>query len=185
MRFDPLRHHRGPIRLQGYDYSSEGSYFVTMCTKGREGLLGEIVGHEMRLSEVGEIVKQYWLDLPDHFCNVTINEYQVMPNHVHGVVVIWNHRRDLINQIPTGVRNEYFVVQTDFPSMKNPKQTLGKIIRHFKGKATKKIHDAGFCGFAWQPRFHDHIIRDEEDLVRIREYIRENPLNWATDDENP
>ncbi|MEK6565869.1 MAG: transposase [Bacteroidota bacterium] len=140
----------------------------------------------MKLSRIGAIVRQCWLDLPNHFVNVTLDEYQAMPNHVHGIVVIWkNHRRDLINQIPTGVHDEYFVAQSDYPSMKNPKQTLGKIIRHFKAKATKKIHDTGFGDFAWQPRFHDHIIRDEEDLARSREYIRANPLNRATDDENP
>ena len=215
MAYDPLEHHppkrwrtgRRSYRLQGYDYSSEGAYYVTICVRNRQCVLGDVVNGEMRLSVIGEIVRECWLGIPDHFSNVTLDEFQVMPNHLHGIVVsCGNHRRDLIDQIPTGsnpqsqtdyriptendntiplgIDESHFGPQTNFPLMKNPKQVLGKILRHFKARATKMIHDQGFPDFQWQGKFHDHIIRDEADLERIREYIRNNPLNWAADEEN-
>ena len=160
-----------------------------------------------------------------------------MPNHFHGIVVLWEStrgdliRRDLINQIPTGdssippinqiptgdspippinqiptgdssilpinqtptghspiptgLNESRFGSIPHWQQMKNPKRTLGKIIRHFKAKAAKKIHDAGFTGFQWQSKYHDRIIRNEDELDRIRLYIRNNPLNWHDDEENP
>lgn len=203
MVFDPSKIHRQSYRLEGYDYSSEGAYSVTICTRGHECTLGDVLNGEMKLSEIGEIVHKCWIDLPSAFSNVTLDEYQIMPSHVHGILVICGNRgsRDLINQIPTrplptenqiptdaiplGIQESHFGAQTNFPLMKNPKQTLGKIIRHFKAKATKKIHDAGYTGFGWQGRFYDHIVRDEQDLERLREFIRSNPLIWSLDEQNP
>ncbi len=218
--YDPKIHDRKSIRLEGYDYAGEGSYFVTICTKGRDHSFGKIVKGEMMLSPMGQIVCECWLGLPNHFSNVTLDEFQIMPDHFHGIVVIWGNqcgemvqRRDLINQIPgsigvnqiptesiqsnqiaadTGIDNNipmgidesHFGAAVDWPLMKNPNQTLGKIIRHFKAKATKKIHDAGLIDFGWQGKFYDHIIRGQEDLDRIRDYIRKNPSNWSTDEEN-
>lgn len=186
MPYDPFKHHRQSYRLQGYDYASEGAYYVTMCTRNRECALGDVINGEMRLSETGQIVQECWLEIPNHFTNVTLDEYQVMPNHVHGIIVIWGKpRRDLINQIPIGIDDTHFGTPRDWPLMKNPKQPLGKIIRHFKAKATKTIHDVGFGDFGWQSKFHDHIIHDEADLERIRDYIKSNPLSWSQDEENP
>ena len=206
MPYDPLRHHRRSIRLRGYDYSAEGTYAVTICTRNRDCTLGEVANGEMTPSEVGRIVDECWLAVPNDLPDVTLDEYQIMPNHVHGIVVIWdNHAKDLVgngdsrmdlmcnghsvrdlinqippgDQIPLGLVDAKFSGRIDWPSMTNPKQTLGKIIRHFKAKATKKIHDAAFSNFGWQGRFHDHIIRDEDDLERVREYIRNNPLCWS------
>jgi len=120
-----------------------------------------------------------------------------MPNHFYGIVVLRESprgdliRRDLINQIPTGesqiptgLNESRFGPVAGWQQMKNPRQTLGKIIRHFKAKATKRIHDAGF-GFQWQSKYHDRIIRNEDELDRIRLYMRNNPLNWQNDEENP
>jgi len=145
----------------------------------------------MHLSAIGEIVNQCWLELVDDFANLSLDVFQVMPNHFHGIVVLWDdNRRDLINQIPTnqiptGLNEFRFGPVPGWQQMKNPKQTPGKIIRHCKAKATKKIHDAGFDGFLWQSKFHDRIIRGDDELDRIRGYIRNNPLNWRKDDENP
>jgi len=192
--------------LKGYDYSAEGTYSVTICTRNRDCTLGEVANGKMTLSEVGRIVNECWLAVPSDLPDVTLDEYQIMPNHVHGIVVIWDNDakdlvgngdygmdlmckgrsvRDLINQIPpggqipVGLVDAKFSGRIDWPSMTNPKQTLGKIIRHFKAKATKKIHDAAFSNFGWHGRFHDHIIRDDDDLERVREYIRSNPLCWS------
>ena len=106
MPYNSERHHRRSIRLKGYDYSAEGSYFVTICVKDRECVLGEIVEADMHLSAIGEIIRQCWAALADDLPNVMLDGYQVMPNHFHGIVVLFEHRRDLIggdliNQIPT------------------------------------------------------------------------------------
>ena len=194
MPYNSERHHRRSIRLKGYDYSAEGSYFVTICVKDRECVLGEIVEADMHLSAIGEIIRQCWAALADDLPNVMLDGYQVMPNHFHGIVVLFEHRRDLIGRdlinqiptgnIPTGVDDSRFGPTLAWRQMENPKQTLGKVIRHFKAKATKRIHDAGFGSFQWQSRFYDRIIRNEEELDRIRDYIQENPRNWRDDDEN-
>jgi putative transposase len=201
-----LRHHRRSIRLKNYNYSAEGAYSVTICTHNRDCTLGDVANGEMILSEIGRIADECWLAVPNDLPNVVLDEYQIMPNHVHGIVVIWDKDakdlvgdgdsvRDLINQIspgdqiPPGKRNlpeislgfagAKFSRKIDWPLMKNPKQTLGKIVRHFKAKATKSIHDAAFYNFGWQGKFHDHIIRDEDDLKRVRRYIRNNPKRWS------
>jgi len=188
MRFNPLRHHRRSVRLRGYDYSAEGAYSVTFCTRNRECTLGDAVNEEMILSETGRIADACWLAIPGDFLNVTLDEYRVMPNHVHGIVVIWDRNvgdlvgkgnpvkdmigdgdsgtdfggKDLINQIPPGdeippghqmppgnqipfgLSIDKFSNEINWPLMKNPKETLGKIIRHFKAKARRKYMMRGF-----------------------------------------
>ncbi|MBI4418812.1 MAG: hypothetical protein HY563_08540 [Ignavibacteriales bacterium] len=161
-------------------------------------------------SPIGNIINHCWLKLVDDFANLSLDIFQTMPNHFHGIVVLWESPRDLINQIPTnqipanqipanqiptgdtgdspiptGLNESRFGPVEGWQQMKNPKQTLGKIIRHFKAKAAKKIHDAGFTGFQWQSKYHDRIIRNEDELDRIRLYIRNNPVNWQEDEENP
>ena len=199
MKFDPKIHHRRRIRLKGYDYSSEGAYFVTVCARDKECVLGEVIDGDMRLNSIGAIVELCWLEIPKHFENAVLDVYQVMPNHVHGIVRILDKpRRDLINQIPTtpnqrsnqcqpAAKRANAGVQSkpEWPLMKNPKQSLGKMIRSFKALATKKGHDAGFDSFGWQGKFYDHIIRDGRDLDRIRQYIVDNPKNWTNDDNYP
>ncbi len=224
MLYDPLKHHRRSIRLRGYDYAAEGAYSVTICTRNRECTLGGIADRGMILSEIGRIADECWLTIPNDLQNAELDEYQIMPNHVHGIVVIWDKRvkigdenslrdlmgkgesagdlmagehsgidvlargcsvRDLINQIPPGNRislgfvHNKFTDDVDWPLMKNPKNTLGKIIRHFKAKASKTIHNAGFYDFEWQKGYYDHIIRDNNELERVRQYIRNNPRRWS------
>jgi len=118
---------------------------------------------------------------------VGLDEFVIMPDHLHGIIVI--HSRDLSNQIrtgdqiPLGTDESHFGAKASFPLMKNPKTTLGKIIRHFKAKATKLIHDEGFSAFRWQRNYYEQILRDEEHLDRVRAYILNNPLNWSIDRE--
>jgi REP element-mobilizing transposase RayT len=158
----------------------------------------------MKPSAIGEIVNQCWVLLSDDFANVGLDAFQIMPNHFHGIVVLFGpDRRDLIgrdlinqipagispnptdNQIPTGLDESRFGPVPGWQQMKNPKQTLGKIIRHFKAKATRQIHEAGCADFQWQQRFHDRIIRGEDELNRIRAYIQSNPSKWEDDAQNP
>ena len=144
----------------------------------------------MKLSAIGEIVADEWMKTRNIRPNVSLDEWCVMPNHVHGIIVIWGSDSDHSSgQLPfVDWEKSFSVVETtrlvSTGHIQKPKPTLqpnslGSIIGQFKSKCTKRIHDAGFSDFGWQPRFHDHIIRDEEDLERIRQYVLNNPINWS------
>ncbi len=169
MKYNPNIHHRKTIRLQGYDYSLEGEYFVTICTKDKECIFGEIIGEEMHLSPIGEIAKRCWEEIPKHFPNTEIDEYVIMPNHVHGIIII-NQCRDVQLNVPTRI---------------SPKKgSLSVIVRTFKAAVTTECHRIGFTDFKWQPSFYEHIIRNEKDLANIRDYIYNNIDRWTFDQEN-
>jgi putative transposase len=161
-------------RLRGWDYASAGWYFVTVCTRGRECFFGNVVDREMRLSPIGEIVAAEWQKTAEIRPNVKIDAWVVMPNHIHGIIVTQN------NPVETTCR----VVSTKTPTRLRA-NSLSAIVGQIKSVCTKRIWAMGFSNFAWQTRFYDHIIRDEESLNRIREYIINNPLNWERDKENP
>jgi putative transposase len=182
---ETARHHRKIIRLKEFDYSLLGAYFVTICTFDKMSLLGKIEHGEMNLSQQGTVAHQCWKELPEHFQNIILDVFVVMPNHVHGIIIITdpldNLRRDLIYQIPNAdVINH---VPTEWGLMKNQKITLGKIVRYYKARSTKFIHDAGCSDFQWQSRFYDRIIRDKNEYDAIRKYIYYNPAQWETDEE--
>ena len=169
-------------RLKGFDYSSPGGYFVTINTKMMLCWFGDVVDGEMQLSSIGEIVANEWLKTPTIRSNVLLDEWKVMPNHLHGIVVI--------GESPTVIAETHnsASLHSDNPKSNafGPQlHNLGSIIRGFKSAATNRIHTAGGEKFAWQPRFHDHIIRDDSELNRIREYIINNPLMWYYDKANP
>jgi REP element-mobilizing transposase RayT len=191
------RHQRSSIRLKEYDYASAGAYFVTVNTFGRECCFGEIEDGAIQLSEIGVIADVCWCAIPDEVPNVSLDVYQIMPDHLHGIVVLWDEcvSRDLINQIPTeqthhpGLQNAPDIpvglslarspAEQNWPLMKNPKRTLGKVLRHFKAKSAKLIHDSGYQDFKWQSRYHDRIVRSRQELNAIRTYILQNPASWA------
>lgn len=164
------RHHRRSIRLPGYDYSSDGAYFVTICTKNREQLFGKIEDGEVRLNDVGESVEHVWLGLPKRYQNIETDEYAVMPNHFHGIVWINGVGAPLAGA-RAGTR---------------PAPTLGDVIGGFKSLSTvgyvkQSIHNPPKL---WQRNYFERVIRDDAELDRIRRYILDNPANWATDPEN-
>ena len=159
-------------RLQGYDYGSNGCYYVTICTKDRIHYFGEIVNGEMQLSEIGEIAEKFWTDIPNHFPFVILDQYVIMPNHIHGI--------SFFNKS----------VETDnYPSLRSPNkfgrqsQNLGSVIRGFKS-SLKRYANENNIDFAWQERFHDSIIRDNNGLNNVRNYIFNNPQNWNDDELN-
>lgn len=173
MRFNPDVHHRRSIRLQGYDYAQAGAYFVTICTQDRECSFGNIVDGKMRLNNLGEVVAESWQWLAIRYRHVELDEWIVMPNHFHGILVIVNECRSGSRTAPT----------TDVGKRK----PLGRLIGAFKTVSTKRINELR-CTPAipvWQRDFHEHIIRDEDELSRIRAYIINNPLQWEMDRENP
>jgi REP element-mobilizing transposase RayT len=163
-------------RLKYWDYSSGGIYYVTICTKNREYFFGNIINGQSKLSIIGEIVSNEWVKTEQIRKHVLLDEYIVMPNHLHGIVIIQNHDVETHGHasLQTQHKNKFG------PQSKN----LPAIIRGFKGTTTKQIHNIGFNNFAWQPRYYEHIIRNEKDLNRVREYIRNNPLQWQFDKEN-
>ncbi|MBI2487427.1 MAG: transposase [Deltaproteobacteria bacterium] len=164
-------------RLKEWDYSFNGYYFVTVCTKNQECLFGEVIDSEMILSEIGEIAKQYWLEIPKHFDEAKLDEFVIMPNHVHGIVIIKND-----NNVET--RHGVSLQQRNQFSKPIP-GSLSIIINQYKSSVTRRCRKNGHSNFAWQSRFYDHIIRNENSLQKIREYINNNPIKWDIDENNP
>jgi REP element-mobilizing transposase RayT len=173
-KFDPLVHKRKTIRLRGYDYGRPGGYFVTACTRDREPLFGEIVsceqpsGQPLVLNEYGRIVSECWLWLAKQYPCVELDEWIVMPNHLHGILIISDGRGGGDSRIA-------------------PTKPLGRLIGAFKTVSARRINELRSTPGApvWKRDFYDHVIRDEADLNRIRQYVAYNPFNWADDDNNP
>jgi REP element-mobilizing transposase RayT len=163
-------------RLQEWDYAESAWYHITICTKNKEPFFGEIVHDEMRLSRLGVIVEEEWKHTERLRLNVSLDEFIVMPNHFHAIVCIINDSLPITNPVETP---RWGVSATASRHWKPG--TLGSIINQYKGKCTKRIRSKGHPDFAWQRRYHDHVIRDEGDLHRIRRYIRLNPLQWSLD----
>jgi len=161
-------------RLQNRDYSAPGYYYVTICTYNKINYFGDIKNGEMRLSDVGDIADEYWLRIPEHYPFVGLDAYVVMPNHIHGIVII-----------PGGVETQHFASRDNQYRNKFGPQSnnLSSIIRGYK-VGVKKWAVLNDVGFVWQPRFYDHIIRKDRSLDSIRKYILENPLRWDKDEEN-
>jgi REP element-mobilizing transposase RayT len=183
MKYDPVKHHRRSIRLKGYDYSQAGAYFITICTKDRACLFGEMVDGEMRLNPWGEIVREEWFKTAQLRLYVRLHdtEFVVMPNHVHGI--IW-----IVDDNVVGARRRR--APTDAPLERFGAPVSGSIptiVRAFKSATTKRLNALRGTpgGQIWQRNYYEHIIRDDESLNRIREYIANNPSQWAADRENP
>ena len=168
---------RKHIRLRQYDYASDGWYFVTICTQNRECYFGEINDQKMVYTGIGEIARQLWTEIPAHFPGAELGEFVVMPNHVHGIIGI--HRTAVACNSPTAcnipTKNQYMASISPKPG------TLSAMIRSYKSAVTKRCHDNHISNFGWQSRFHDHIIRNQEEFNRIERYIMENTANWETD----
>ena len=188
-------HHRRSIRLKGYDYSQEGMYFVTVRTKKGECVLGEITGNEMTLSAFGEIVRSSWLEIADHFTRVSLDLFQVMPNHLHGILLFTPSVRAIhespIREIPSGEsprQNSHLDARPGrWSTVERRKMLLPKVIGWFKMNSAKGINDLrGTSGTSfWHRNYFEHVIRDGKDLDRIRKYILDNPANWANDENFP
>jgi len=159
MPYDPARHHRRSIRLQGYDYHLAGAYFVTLCAQDRACLF--------HTAAIAQVIEHWWYELPAKFATVSLDAFVVMPNHVHGLVVL---------ECPD--------------SQNNP--TLGEVIQWFKTMTTNAyiqgVKGQGwppFHGRLWQRNYYEHIVRNDREMIAIRYYIEANPQNWAEDENNP
>ena len=188
MKYNPDIHHRRSIRLKGYDYSQTGLYFVTICTYQRLLLFGEIFNNEMILNEAGIVAEKCWSAIPEHFPQVKLEEFVIMPNHIHGII-----------QIDVGVNHIRPVIQPTFTSatkieMKQGKcnsllqsrpngasNTIGSIVRGFKTGVTQWFRTNTTMHNIWQRNYHEHIIRNENAYLKISDYVQTNPKRWQED----
>jgi len=174
MTYNPTIHRRKSIRLQGYDYSQAGAYFITICTHNRVPLFGEIVDGEMQLNELGIVADEEWRKTEHIRTHIVLHEFVIMPNHVHGIIQLVG--ADCIR--PNCMRADD--VQ---PGRAQRAPTVGDVVRGFKSSATKRLNaisgTSGQC--FWQRNYYEHIIRNEEAYLKIAEYIQTNPRCWDTD----
>ena len=187
-------------RAKWWNYNSEGSYFITICTKNKEHLFGYVKDGEMILNGYGKIVSECWFDLPNHYHNIVLGTFQIMPNQIHCIVGVDNSK--IIDTVETGLKpvcmngidDEKDFVQTGFKpvctkSVSNTDNNLKKVhgvfefIRTLKSFSSRRINEKrGTKGVSnWQERFHDHIIRNESEYHRIEDYIINNPKKWNED----
>jgi len=174
MDYDPAVHHRRSIRLRGYDYSQPGAYFVTLCTHKRKRLFGEILNGEMKLNNRGWKVVNHWEWLAKRYDYVSLDEFIVMPNHLHGIVVL------------TKVDDASKVSGQEQSQPTHKRKPLGRLIGAFKTASTNQINRSSTIigSKLWQRGFWEHIIRNEQELNLIRAYIRNNPAQWGLDNLN-
>jgi REP element-mobilizing transposase RayT len=221
MTYHPKKHSRRSIRLPGYDYALPGFYFVTICVRGGECLLGQVIDSEMRLNEWGLVAHDFWSQVPGHFPSVSIDASIVMPNHMHAVVAIQESAAfarddekgeetsplqdtgegsggvgaecmdDAVGrgEVPAPGENigEPGTHVVPAPTGQIKKPSLGQIVAYYKHETTRQINelrDMPGVPF-WQRNYWEHIIRDDDSLDRIREYIRDNPARWDDDQMHP
>lgn len=198
MKYNPEKHNRRSIRLKNYNYSQSGAYFITICTNKRECLFGKIINGEMILNEYGKIVKNCWLEIPQHFPNVELDEFIIMPNHIHGIIVITENENQnivendiVVNTIFVGAIHELPLRCTNDDEIgweknnikQRRKMLIPKIVGRFKMNVAKHINQIRQTPGVpvWQRNYYEHIIRNKIELYRIIKYIIHNPLNWESD----
>lgn len=158
------------IRLKGYDYSQPGGYFITVCTTNKQCVLGNISNDQAELNQFGRAVQEEWLKTAAIRPYVELDAFVVMPNHFHGILLIAED---------SGATQRVAATST------LRRHSVSSIVGQFKSASTKSIRRSGLETFAWQRNFYEHIVRNEEDLAEIREYIVGNPAKWSQDKDNP
>ena len=161
VKYDPDKHHRRSIRLKGYDYAQAGAYFITVCSDQRARIFGEIVEGQFKSSDVGLVVKRIWENLPNHYAHLTLDAFVVMPNHIHGLLMLSENPSD------------------------TKRQDIPMIVGTFKSYSTREVRLIEPGLQVWHRNYYDHVVRDEDELDGIRNYILSNPLLWEQDIDNP
>jgi putative transposase len=182
MNYNPHKHHRRSIRIPGYDYSREGWYFVTICVENKLCMFGKIEQNDMVINHIGRIIDYYWRKLPVHFNNVELDQYQIMPNHFHGIIHIVRAKHSNATDAITCLNTNDNASPLQMP-YGTKCGSLGAIIQNFKSVTSRKINGIhkSIDTRVWQRNYWEHVIRDDKDLKRIREYIINNPLKWEDD----
>ena len=200
MRYDPEVHHRRSIRLSGFDYSRKGAYFVMIVTQGRACLLGQISNGEMRLNAAGDAITAWWRRLPDKFPSTSVDAFVLMPNHLHGIIVI-EGKGQRPESAPTesdGIARTGLSFRPDVKGLGpetddvRPDPPISHMVQWFKTMSTNAyihgVKESGWAAFKnrlWQRNYYEHVIRNVADYDRIFNYLGSNPLRWAEDEENP
>jgi putative transposase len=193
--FPGMSHCRKNIRLRGFNYGSNGSYFVTICTIERKLFFGDVLNKDIILNDVGEIAQRYWEEIPFHFTYVSLDKFVIMPNHIHGIITI-NHKMQFAsdNQEDNPVVPHHGVALNDAGESRHEIQkhlnqfskpisgSLSVILNQYKAAVKRWCNKNDHPDFFWQPRFYDHIINDSNEYLAIRDYIDSNPDNWENDD---
>jgi REP element-mobilizing transposase RayT len=167
-----LKKYRQSIRLKGYDYRLNGAYYITICSYQKQYLFGEIVEGNMKQNLLGDTIETVWYGLPLNFKFIELDAFIVMPNHIHGIILIKNQALE---------RTEYY---SQYPRGTMP-ESLGAIVQNFKSISTRKINR--LCSDrlkVWHRNYYEHIIRNEDSYQKIRQYILDNPQNWQQDENN-
>ena len=190
MKYNPDFHHRRSIRLQHYDYSAVGAYFVTICTFERECLFGEGVNGEIRLNDAGQIVQEEWLRTAEMRKNVFLDEFVVMPNHFHAILILDDGRGTACcapyvgGDLEQGTARRAPTVESFGRPVAG---SLATVIRSFKSAVTKRInqlHDNPGTP-VWQRNYYERVIRNDQELQSIQQYIVDNPAKWQEDENHP
>ncbi len=173
-------------RAPWWDYGQAAAYFITICTHNREHYFGDIQNGVMELSNIGVIADVLWHQIPHHAIDVELGAFVVMPNHIHGILIL-NTNADEINNVVDKTVETGHALSLPIPStpsqkrFRNPgKNTVSSIIGGYKSAVTKHAHRLGYH-FKWQSRFYDVIIKNDSDYQRINDYIENNVLNWPAD----
>ena len=191
---------RHSIRLAGRDYAFPDVYFVTICTADRKSMLGKLRGGKMELNRLGRLVRKCWVALPEHFAQVVLHEFVVMPNHLHGLIQISGVPRvriqELLATVPpqteqsglvplVGAQHCCALPPKDVSRIVKP-GSLGAIVRSFKAIVSRRAHEElGWTGLVWQRNYYERIIRDGKEFSNATRYIAENPERWEWERENP
>lgn len=187
MTYNPDVQHRYSIRLKDYDYAQAGAYFITICTYNKESIFGNVINGEMMSNEYGQVVEREWLKTTQIRTDIELDEFVIMPNHMHGIFVIIEshegtgaHGCAPLHIQPLQTQHVYV------PTQRKPR-SLSSFLAGFKSAVTKQINELRGTPYAplWQRNYYEHVIRNEDDLSEIRKYIVNNPLKWDLDIENP
>ncbi len=190
--------HIESTRLPSWDYGSNAPYFVTICTKNKSKYFGEIIDNKIRLTSLGKIAQNNWFHIPQHFPFVKLDEFVIMPNHIHGIIVIDKpvetqniaSNKNICHPETQNIASNKIICHPETQNIaslqKNQfgpqSQNLASIIRGYKSSVTKYARINNIT-FTWQSRYYDHIIRNYESWEIIRQYIRKNPINWLDDED--
>lgn len=181
MVYDPEIHHRRSIRVQGFDYASRNAYFVTICVVKRHCVLSQIRDSKVVLSSFGKIVSACWNDLPNHYSHIELDEFVVMPNHVHGIIrIVGAGFKPALTGAPSAPYANTGAGLKPAPTMHG----LAEVVRALKTFSARRINTFRKTAGAafWQRNYYEHIIRNGEDLKNVRDYIIANPVNWENDE---
>lgn len=200
MNYNPQIHHRRSIRLKAYDYSQAGLYFITICVQDKLYLFGKVEKGEMVLNEYGKIAYNEWLKTPEIRNNVELDVFVVMPNHIHGIIILTDARRgelhspvnthelhspvnthELHSSVNTNLLKTFYKMGECKSPLRAPSNNIGAIVRGYKSAVTKQLNLLNIGCTVWQRNYYEHIIRNEQSYYAISEYIINNPAKWNND----